>query len=123
MINNICHHALSLLAASLALAGSKIPFLSPIGACEVARINNEWIFNPTYEQTLASEARIMVAGDVNGINMVEGSMHEVVESDFIKVLMKAHETIAKQARWQEEVVKDLAVTKEEIIELFDWSLW
>lgn len=113
----------SLLAASLALAGSKIPFLSPVGICEVARINNEWLFNPTYEQALISDARIIAAGDAGGINMVEGSMHETSESEFIKILMKAHEIVKKQVAWQEEVVRDLAVAKEEIVEMFDWNLW
>lgn len=113
----------ALLAASLALAGSKIPFLSPVGACEVARINNEWVLHPTHEQSLISDARIMVAGDAGGINMVEGSMQETSESDFIKILMKAHETVKKQVLWQETVIADLAVSKEKVVEMFDWNLW
>lgn len=114
---------LSLIAASLALGGSKIPFLSLVGVCEAARINKEWILNPTYEQSLISDARVIVAGDAGGINMVEGSMLETSEPDLIKTLMKSHDIVKKQVLWQEEVVRDLAVVKDEITDLFDWSVW
>lgn len=114
---------IALLAASLALAGSKIPFLSPISVCEVARVGGQWIYNPTCVQMNESDARLVVAGDKDGINMVEGSSQEIEESDLIKVLARAHEHVKKQVVWQEEVVRDLAVKKAEIVDVFHWATW
>lgn len=114
---------LSLLAASLALEGSKIPFLSPVGVCEAARVEGKWVYNPNLTQIGQSDVCLIAAGDAEGINMIDASMHEVPEKELVKVLMQAHETIKKQVAWQEEIVRDLKVVKEQIIDAFDWNLW
>ena len=113
----------ALLAASLALTGSKIPFLSPMGVCEIARVDNAWVYNPKLEQIQKSDARVVAAGDAGGINMVEASMQPVVEHDLVKVLTKSHETIKKQVLWQEEIARDLGVKNDEIVEFFDSKAW
>lgn len=114
---------LSLLAASLALTGSKIPFLSPIGVCEVGRVKGDWVYNPTLIQMSDSDVRLVTAGDAGGINMVDAFFGEVLEHDLVKVLTKSHDTIKKQVLWQEEIARDLNITKKEIVDLFDWKLW
>ncbi len=116
-------HGLALLASSLAFTISKIPFMGPIGFAEVARINGEWIFNPTHTESLSSDVKIIIAGTEEGICMVEGTSHEIQESEFIEVLFKGHEIIKKQVAWQHEIASQLGVVKEETPEFFDWALW
>ncbi len=74
---------LALLASSLALTISKIPFLGPVGAVNVARVDGEWILHPTHQQTVDADAKITVAGTVEGVCMVEGSCDQISEADFL----------------------------------------
>ncbi len=94
---------MALVAASTALTISKIPFMGPVGAVEVARVKGEWIFNPTYPQVQESDVRIIVAGTDEGINMVEGCLNEVPEEQLVDILFRAHEKIKKQVAWQKEM--------------------
>ena len=112
-----------MLAASLALTVSKIPFLGPVGVIEVARIDGQWIYNPTYSQTQNSKVRFVIAGTKEGINMVEGSCDEVSENEFVDVLFTAHEKIKQQVEWQESIAREMNVQKEEITDTIDWTLW
>lgn len=113
----------ALLACSIALTISKIPFMGPIGAVEIVRVNGEWMFNPTYPESLLSDVRIVVAGTEEGVNMVEGSAMEITETEFVDVLFKAHELIKKQVAWQNEIQQALAVEKTPIVDKFDWTQW
>ncbi len=114
---------MALIATSIALTISKIPFLEPVGAVEIARVDGEWIYGPTYPQTLKSDVRIVVAGTKDGICMVEGSANEMSEEDFLNVMFKAHELIKKQVAWQEKIRAEVGVEKEAIEESFDIALW
>ncbi len=96
-------NTLALLASSIALTVSKIPFMGPVGVCEVARVDGEWITNPTYAQALKASARIVVAGNEEGVNMVEGSAQNLSEKEFVDVLFKAHDVIKRQVEWQKEI--------------------
>lgn len=111
----------SLLASSIALAVSPIPFLGPVGAVEVARVDGEWIFMPTYKQALASDVRLVVAGTYEGINMVEGAMQEVSEQDLVTVFFQAHEKIKAQIDWQKEIQRELGIVKADLKENDEWS--
>lgn len=112
---------ISLLATSVALVISKIPFLEPVGAVEVARVKGEWILNPNYPQAQESDLRIVVAGTYEGINMVEGAMAEVSEDELVDVLFRAHECIKKQVLWQREIAKELNVKKDEVVTTDEWQ--
>ena len=90
---------LGLLAASLALTISKVPFLGPVGVVEVARIDGKWIVGPTYEQTKESDVRLVVAGTQEGVCMVEGSADEIPEKEFVDAMFLAHEAVVKQVEW------------------------
>jgi polyribonucleotide nucleotidyltransferase len=115
--------AISLLAASLSLSISKIPFMGPIGAVEIARVDGEWIFSPTFDLSQKSSARIVVAGTSDGVCMLEGAMESVSEKDLVDIIFRAHEQIKKQVAWQEDIVRSLNIQKEEIKDTFDWSGW
>ncbi len=116
-------NTLALIASSLALTTSKIPFMGPIGVVEVARVEGEWIFNPTYTQSLASDVKIIIAGTEEGICMVEGHSQEIQEKEFIDILFRGHDLIKKQVAWQREIALEMAVAKEEIHEYFDAVVW
>ncbi len=100
---------LALIASSLALTISKIPFGGPVGVVEMGRVDGAWVTNPTYEQTLKSDARLMVAGTDEGICMVEGSFNELQEKDFVDALFNAHTLIKKFVAWQLSIARELDV--------------
>jgi len=114
---------LGLLAASVALTISKIPFLGPVGVVEVGRIDGKWVIAPSHEQTLESDVRLVVAGTENGVCMVEGSANEIPEKDFLDALFLAHEQVKKQIEWQKEIQKEVGVQKEQLEDLYDWKGW
>lgn len=116
-------HGLALLATSIALSTSSIPFLGPVGVAEVARVEGKWIINPTYGQTLLSDVKLIVAGTEEGICMVEGSSHEITESEFVDVLFMAFDALKKQVMWQKNIAQEYQVKKEEIVDQFDWNFW
>ncbi len=116
-------HGLALLGVSLALTISKIPFLGPIGFAEIARVNGEWIVNPIFQQAVQSDVKMIVAGTEEGVCMVEGSMNEISEAEFIDAMFKAHDAIKRQVAWQNEIAAQWPITKEEIVDQFDWALW
>ncbi len=111
------------LASSLALAISNIPFLGPVGMVEVGRVDGNWIMNPTYQQGLKSEVRLVVAGTQEGICMVEGSANELSESEFVDVLFKAHDEIKKVVTWQEQIQATAGVQKNLVKDTYSWDMW
>ncbi len=99
--------ALAGFAASAALACSDIPFEAPISEVRVARINGEYVIDPTYEQMKNADMDIMVGATEENIMMVEGEMDEVSEQDLIGALKAAHEAIKPMCRLQKELSKEL----------------
>src|SRR5574344_1151923 len=71
------------LAASAALAVSDIPWNGPISEVRVARIDGEFVINPTFSSLKNADMDIMVAATIDNIMMVEGEMEEVQESDLL----------------------------------------
>ncbi len=99
--------ALAGFAASAALAASDIPFEGPISEVRVARINGEFVINPTFEQLKEADMDLMVGATEENIMMVEGEMKEVQEQDLLEALKAAHEAIKPQCRIQKELMKEL----------------
>ena len=99
--------ALAGLAASAALAVSDIPFGGPISEVRVARINGEFIINPTFSQMNEVDLDIMVGGTIDNILMVEGEMKEVSEEVMLEAIKFAHEEIKKHCAVQIELSKEL----------------
>lgn len=114
---------MSVLAASIALSVSKIPFLGPVGIAEAGRVEGKWITNPTYEKSSESDVKITVVGTKDGICMVEGSTNEISEKEFVDALFLAHEEIKEQVLWQEEIIKTHAAPKEYSNLISDWDTW
>src|SRR5579885_974828 len=116
-------NAMALVASSIALTISKIPFMGPVGAVEICKIDGKWIINPPHQESLRSSARLVFAGTEEGINMVEGSCQEISEQDFIDALFMSHEAIKKLVAWQKEIQKEMGAEKHKIVDPFDWKSW
>ena len=102
------------LAASAAIAVSDIPFNGPISEVRVARINGEFVIDPTFEQLKDADLELMVGATYDNIMMVEGEMNEVSETVLLEALKTAHEAIKGQCLAQLELAKEAnAETKRE----------
>ena len=99
--------ALAGFAASAALACSDIPFECPISEVRVARINGEYVIDPTFEQMKNADMDIMVGASAENIMMVEGEMNEVTEQDLLGALKAAMAAIKPMCELQAELSKEL----------------
>ena len=99
--------ALAGFAASAAMAVSDIPFECPISEVRVARINGEYVINPTFEQMEDADMDIMVGASAENIMMVEGEMKEVSEQDMIGALKAAMDAIKPMCELQTALSKEL----------------
>lgn len=115
---------LALLASSLALVVSKIPFLEPVGAVNIGRIDGKWVIEPTVEESAYSDIKLIIAGTKDGICMVEGSADGISEEEMVEAFFFAHDIIRKQVVWQEQIAKELQVIKTETESAdFNWQEW
>jgi polyribonucleotide nucleotidyltransferase len=96
---------LGLVAASLALTHSKVPFLGPIGGVRVGRVQDKWVLNPTFQQLEYSDVELVVAGSQDSIVMVEGGALEVDESDILEALAVAQKGIRELIGYEQELLE------------------
>lgn len=96
---------LGIIASSLALSISDIPFLGPVAGVVVGYIDGEFVLNPTPEQLEKSLLDLSVAGTKEAVNMVEAGAKELDEETMLKAILFAHENIKKICAFQEEFVK------------------
>ena len=99
--------ALAGFAASAALSCSDIPFDGPISEVRVARIDGEYVINPTFAQLEKADMDLMVGATEENIMMVEGEMKEVSEQDLLGALKAAHEAIKPMCQLQKKLAKEL----------------
>jgi polyribonucleotide nucleotidyltransferase len=97
--------ALAGLAASSALAVSDIPFNGPISEVRVARIDGQFVINPTFPELKKADIDIMVGATADNIMMVEGEMSEVQEADLLEAIKVAHEAIKQHCKVQTELAE------------------
>lgn len=116
---------LALVASSLALSISRIPFQEPVAVVEMARLDGKWIVNPVYADATKADSKLVVAGTIDGICMVEGCTNQILEQEFIDAMFLAHEQIKKLVSWQLQIQKEIGVAKQDVSRdfSFDWSLW
>ena len=103
--------ALAGFAASAAMACSDIPFDYTISEVRVARVNGEYVVNPTFQQMAEADMDLMVGATKDNIMMVEGEMKEVTEQDLIAALKVAHEAIKPMCELQDELARELGTDK------------
>ena len=103
--------ALAGLAASAAIPLSDIPFNGPISEVRVARINNEFVINPTSNELKEADMDLIVGATYDNILMVEGEMDEVSEADMLNALKIAHDAIKVHCKAQMEFAKEVGTTE------------
>ena len=106
--------ALAGLAASAAIQLSDFPFECPISEARVARINGEFVINPSRAQLEESDIDMMVGASADSVMMVEGEMDECSEEEMADAIKFAHESIKIQIAAQVKLAK--AVGKKEVRE-------
>ncbi|MFL5482541.1 MAG: polyribonucleotide nucleotidyltransferase [Gemmatimonadaceae bacterium] len=95
---------LGLLAASYAINSSRIPFMGPIAAVRVGRVQEKWILNPTFQQLPYSDMDVVLAASKDSIMMVEGGALEVTEADVLEALSVGQRGIRELIGMQEEML-------------------
>lgn len=101
--------ALAGLAASAAITISDLPFDGPISEVRVARINGEFVVNPTFNQLNQADIDIMVGASIDNIMMVEGEMDEVSEEEMLEAMRIGHDEIKKQCQAQLDLAEKAGV--------------
>jgi polyribonucleotide nucleotidyltransferase len=107
---DIIPDALAGLAASAALVISDIPFDGPMSEVRVARINNNFVVNPTATQLKEADIDLIVGATYENILMVEGEMKEVSEEDMLEAIRIAHEAIKIHCKAQMEFAQEIGVS-------------
>lgn len=102
--------SLACLAASSALAVSDIPIKEIISEVRIARVNGQFIVNPTRSELKASDLEFLIAATDKNLMMVEGEAKECAEADLVKALQLAHDAIRIQIKAQEELRAKKGVT-------------
>ncbi|MDQ5940620.1 MAG: polyribonucleotide nucleotidyltransferase [Candidatus Dependentiae bacterium] len=111
---------MSIIGASIALGLSQMPFLGPIGAVLVGRIDGKLVFNLGLEQDATSDTHILIAGNRDGICMVEGNCELLSEAEMVDLFLAAHEEIKKQVVWQDSIIAECGKKKIDTTAKFDW---
>lgn len=111
----------ALIAVSLALGISNIPWQGPVGGVRVGRAlvkdataEQEWILNPTYEVRQESDLDLIVAGKQDRINMLEGEANQMSEKNLLSAIEYAQSHLKKIIDFQEDIIKEIGQTKADL---------
>jgi polyribonucleotide nucleotidyltransferase len=104
---------LGMVAASFALASSKIPFAGPLAGVRVGRVEGKWILNPTFQQLEFSDVDMVVSGTADSIMMVEGGAGEIAEAEMVEALKVAQKGLQELVAMQDELLGKHSVPKME----------
>ena len=103
---------LAMIGASAALTISKIPFIGPIGACRLGRVNGEFIINPTHKQLADGDLNLLLGGRKEAMNMIEVSAKEVSEQVIADAIATAQKAVVQVCEMIEELREKVGVEKE-----------
>ncbi len=105
---------LAINGASAALCVSDIPFIGPIGAVRVGRVNGQFVANPTHTEREQSDLDLIYVGTENDVLMIEGAAQELPEADFVKALEFAHGHARAMIQIQKELASQAGRPKREM---------
>ena len=106
---------LAMIGASAALTISNIPFLGPIGAVRVGRVDGNFVINPPYDDRLEkSDLNIVLAGTRDAVMMIEGEAKELPEDVLADAVVFGHQYIQKLTAMQEELQQRVGQTKQTV---------
>ncbi len=106
---------LSLLACSLALAVSDIPWNGPLAGVRVGTMDGKLLLNPDYQQREKGDFEIVVAGTENKVNMLEIKAKETPEDKVLEAIAFAQPHLNKIIAWQKEIQKEIGAQKMELV--------
>lgn len=104
----------ALLAASLALGISNIPWDGPTAGLRVGRVagkKEEWLLNPTYQEREKSDFDLVIAGKEDKINMLEGGANQLPEEELLSAIEFSQPHLKKIIQWQKEIIQEINPTK------------
>jgi polyribonucleotide nucleotidyltransferase len=99
------------LGAAVVLSISDVPFNGPLGFCKLAKIDGQYVLNPTAQELAVSKLDILLAASENAILMVEGECEEISESEMLDALLFGHEEIKKFCQVVQTMVKEMGQKK------------
>ncbi len=105
----------ALFGSSLALCVSDIPFNGPVAGVIVAKVGDEYVINPTVEESEKAVLSLTVAGTKQAINMVEAGAKEVSEEEMLTALQVGHDAIKELCAIEDEVIAECAKEKMEVV--------
>jgi polyribonucleotide nucleotidyltransferase len=105
---------LSVIGASAALSISDIPFGGPLGCCRVARVQNNFVLNPTYAELENADLDVVIAANLKGIIMLESKAKEVSEELFLEAVQFGFRNLQSIIRLQEEFTRKYGRHKAEV---------
>ncbi|MCX6765416.1 MAG: polyribonucleotide nucleotidyltransferase [Candidatus Moranbacteria bacterium] len=107
----------AVIAASVALSISNIPWNGPLAAVRIGRINGEFVLNPVNGELAESDLDLVLSGTKEKINMIEAGAKEVPEEEIVKAFQFGHEAIRKIATFIENIAKEAGAPKAKLVRL------
>lgn len=101
----------AILAASLALGTSSVPWSGPIGALRIGRVNGEFVLNPLRSELEKSDLDLVLCGKDGKINMAEAGAKEVPEEEILKALEFSQKELEKIEAFQKEIIREVGQEK------------
>jgi len=108
----------ALIAASLALGISDIPWQGPMAGLRIGRLpadqkekGQEWVLNPSYQSREQSDLDLVVAGNGDKINMLEGDAHQLPEEVLLSAIEFVQPHVKKVIQFQKEIIDQINPTK------------
>jgi len=111
---------LAMIGASTALTISDIPFMGPIGAIRVGRIDGKFVINPTFKELVSSDLDLVVTGTRSAVIMVEAGSNELSEETLLEAIIFGHKNLQPLIDLQEKMAKQIGLRKREPV-LFNIS--
>jgi len=102
---------LGMIGASAALEISDIPFCGPIAGVRVGRIDGKLVCNPINTELKKSELDLIIAGNREGIVMVEGGANFITEDIMLEAMIFGHQSLQKVLDIQEEMKREIGKPK------------
>ncbi len=103
----------AMLGVSFSLMLSEAPFKGPTAGVRIARVNGNFIANPTYKELGASDTFLIVAGSKDAITMVEGSFNELDEEELVSAIEFGHNKIVELSEFQNKILSGMSIVKAE----------
>ena len=105
---------IALVASSVVLLVSDIPWAGPVAAVRVSKDENNWALNVSSESQEKSILNVLVAGTRDSINMLEADAREAVEKDMLEAVSFGHQFVVKLIEFQEKIQKEIGRDKQKL---------